>query len=268
MMTDWPAETPEYWKEVTKIVDQNPPSDTFKTDWVSKKVPLYSKKMTSFDVIYLSEVLEFFENAPADAQDRYAQALRERFIGHDADTYADSVFSPSRELDKVSVWTIKSFHHWMTLQKLAGPRPFERYDHIIELGAGIGESARMVYDAFGFKGKYTIVDLPAIAQFSKKNLEGYSQIEFATDLNDIVPVGKVLAFSTWGLSETELDFREKFFDAVGRCDVFVAFQSQIFGIDNRDYFVKYLPTRYNKNIRLRNIPMHTIDGGNFYMFAE
>lgn len=268
MQTDWPAETPEYWNEVTKIVDLNPPSDTFKTDWVAKKVPLYSKKMTSFDVLYLSEVIEFFNEASIEQQDRYAQALRERYTGHDPETYADSVFSPARRLDKVSVWTIKSFHHWMTLQKLAGPGALNQYSHIIELGAGIGESARMVYDAFGYKGKYTIVDLPAVIQFSKKNLAEYPQIGFETDLAKIQSTGKVLVFSTWGLSETELDFREKFFDAVGRCDVFVAFQAQIFGIDNRDYFVKYLSSRYNKNIRIRNIPMHTIDGGNFYMFAS
>jgi hypothetical protein len=268
MMADWPAETPEYWREVTEIINQNPPSDTFKTDWVVRKVPLYSKKMTSFDVIYLSDVLDFYDGSSAAAQSSYSQALQERHIGHNSETYADSVFSPSVRLTNLSVWTVKSFHHWMTLQKMAGSDVFQHYDHIIELGAGIGESARMVYDAFGYKGKYTIVDLPAVAQYSKKNLAEYPQVDFATDLSDINPSGRTLVFSTWGLSETELDFREKFFDAVGRCDIFVAFQAQIFGIDNRDYFVKYLPSKYLKNIRIRNIPMHTIDGGNFYMFAS
>lgn len=267
MTTEWPLETPEYWKEVTKIVDQNPPSDTFKTDWVAKKVPLYSKKMTSFDVIYLSDVINYVTSNP-ERKLQFCRALQERYVGHNPETYAESVFSPTRELDKISVWTVKSFHHWMTLEQMTAKHAIHQYDHIIELGGGIGESARMVYDAFNYAGKYTIVDLPAIAQFSKKNLQEYPQIDFATELSMIKPQGKVLVFSTWGLSETELDFRNQFLDTVGRCDVFVAFQSQIFGTDNREYFVKYLPTRYNKNIQIRNIPLHTIDGGNFYLFAN
>jgi hypothetical protein len=266
MTTEWPEETPEYWEEVTKIVDQNPPSDTFKTDWVAKKVPLYSKKMTSFDVIYLSEVMEFIDSLPDPRP--VCKALRERPNGHSYESYHDSVFSPSRQLEKISVWTVKSLHHWVALDKLSSSRfKLHDYDHIIEVGAGIGETARMAYDAFKFKGKYTILDLPAIAQFSKKNLEGYP-IEFVTDLKDLFAHGKTLVISTWGLSETELDFRKQLFDTVGRCDVFVAFQSQIFGIDNRDYFIKYLPSEYNKSVRIQNIPMHTIDGGNFYLFAD
>ena len=260
----WPPETPKYWEEVSQIVQANPPSDSFKTDWVAKRVPLYSKKMTSFDVVYLADVMEYFnkQSAPHTLRD----ALREPFVGHTPDTYADSVFSPSRDLDKISVWTVKSLHHWIALEKLTTAGKMHEYDHIIEVGAGIGETSRMLFDAFNYSGKYTIVDLPAIAQFSKKNLAGYP-VDFADGIN-VKAHGRTLVISTWGLSETPLDFREQLFDNVGECDLFVAFQSKIFELDNREYFIKHYPTRYNKNIRISNIQNHTIDGGNFYLFAD
>jgi hypothetical protein len=265
-MSDWPRETPEYWNEVSSMVGSEPPSETFKTDWVAKKVPLYSRKMTSFDVGYLIDVMDFIERDKR--QWRFVEALRERMKGHTPDSYGESVFSPSRWLDKVSVWTIKSFHHWMMFEKLSGHN-INEYDHIIEIGAGIGESARMAVDAFGFKGRYTIVDLPTIIQFSRKNLEDYAVFEYVEDLKQLQPsLSKPLVFSTWGLSETPLDFRDQLFDSVRYCDLFVAFQAKIFGIDNREYFIQHWPTMYNKNIKIKDIPMHTVDGGNFYLFAD
>jgi hypothetical protein len=264
MSNYWPPETPNYWEEVSQIVDANPPSDSFKTDWVAKRVPLYSKKMTSFDVVYLADVMEYF--GQQSAKHVFRDALREPFIGHTPDTYAESVFSPSKELDKISVWTVKSLHHWIALEKLTTAGKMNSYDHIIEVGAGIGETARILFDAFDYSGKYTIVDLPAIAQFSKKNLKGYP-VDFADGIN-VKGHGRTLVVSTWGLSETPLDFREQLLDNIGECDLFVAFQSKIFDLDNREYFIRHYPTRYNKNIRISNIQNHTIDGGNFYLFAD
>lgn len=263
---EWPAELPDYWERVSEIVNSNPPSDTYKTDWVARKVPLYSWKMMSFDVLYLQDVIEYIKGCGGKSADRMCRALRERYEGHDPDTYATHCFSPTKQLDKVSTWTIKSFHHWLTLREMLAHNLLTKYDHIVEIGAGMGESARVLHDTFGIPGKYTIVDLPPILQYSQKNLQGYP-IEFTTNFKDVEVTGKTLVFSTWGLSEIPLDLREEMMDHFRDCDLFVAFQARIFDVDNRDYFCRHYPTKYNKDISIRQIPLHHVDGGNFYMLA-
>lgn len=265
-MSDWPLESPTFWDEVQQIVADSPPSDTFKTDWVVRKVPLYSWKMMSYDVVYLQDVISYLGCATIPSK-RICAALKERELGHDPETYAHHVFSPTKQLKNVSVWTIKSFHHWLSLRQMLGHRLLSSYDHIVEVGAGMGESARVLHDAFGFNDtRYTIVDLPPILQYSKKNLEGYP-VEFTTNIRDVEIDSNTLVFSTWGLSEVPLDLRTEIMDHCKDGDLFVAFQSKIFDIDNRDYFCRHYPTTYGKSISLKQIPQHNVDGGNFYMLA-
>lgn len=263
---NWPAELPDYWERVAEIVAANPPSETYKTDLVARKVPLYSWKMMSFDAVYLQDVIDFVNGSGPCTAERIARALRERFEGHDADSHANHCFSPTKRLEKVSVWTIKSFHHWLTLRQMLGHNLFTKYDHIVEIGAGMGESARVLHDAYGIPGKYTIVDLPPILQYSQKNLQGYP-IEFTSNFKDVEVTNNTLVISTWGLSEIPLDLREEMMYHFRSCDLFVAFQARIFDIDNRDYFCRHYPTMYRKNIQLRQIQLHNVDGGNFYMLA-
>jgi len=265
--SDWPAETPEYWSQVADLAKVEPPSDNYKFDWIAKKVPLYAKRPTAFDVLYLQEVSAHFDQLGLLTSNRLARAVKEPMRGHTPESYADTVFSPTRRLRDVSVWTIKSFHHWLTLKQMSGSNLNDRFDHIVEIGAGIGESARMAFDAFRFKGKYTIVDLPTIIPFSQKNLEGYP-VNFTTDYTSIVPTKNTLVFSTWGLSEIELPLREQMLDHIDPAFMFVAFQGSIFGIDNREYFIKKYPTKYDKSIAVKQIPLHHIDGGNFYLWAK
>lgn len=266
MTTDWPIESPQFWAEVEQLVKDAPPSETFKTDWVARKVPLYSWKMMSYDVVYLQDIINYLNSMNVPSK-KICAALKERMHGHNEETWQNHVFSPTPHLKDVSVWTIKSFHHWLTLKQMLGHRLLSSYDHIIEIGAGMGESARVLFDTFGFKDKrYTIVDLPPIMEYSKKNLQDYS-VEFATNIRDVEMTGKTLVFSTWGLSEIPLDVRSEMMDHCANADLFVAFQSRIFDIDNRDYFCRQYPSKYRKSITLRHIPLHTVDGGNFYMLA-
>jgi hypothetical protein len=267
MTTDWPSETPDFWSEVEQLAKDSPPSDTFKTDWIARKVPLYSWKMMSYDVVYLQDVIHYL-NASSGTSNKICAALKEREVGHDKETWDNHVFSPTKHLKNVSVWTIKSFHHWLSLKNMLGHRLLSSYDHIIEIGAGIGESARVLHDTFGFgERKYTIVDLPPILEFSKRNLQDYP-VEFTSNIEELHVDRNTLVISTWGLSEIPLDVRERMMDHCKKADLFVAFQAKIFDIDNRDYFCRHYPTKYNKSINLRHIPLHTVDGGNFYMLAS
>ena len=259
-------ETPEYWSQVSQIAEMEPPSENFKFDWIARKVPLYARRPTAFDVVYLQDVATHFDGLGLLTSNKIAKALKEPMRGHTPETYADAVFSPTRRLRDVSVWTIKSFHHWLTLKHMSG-RNVNKFDHIVEIGAGIGESARMAFDAFGYKGKYTIVDLPNIIPFSQKNLEGYN-VNFTTDYTSVVPTKNTLLFSTWGLSEIELTLREQMMDHIDPAFMFIAFQGMIFGIDNREYFIKKYPTKYEKSIAVKHIPLHHVDGGNFYLWAK
>lgn len=266
MTNDWPIESPSFWDDVERIVKDSPPSETFKTDWVARKVPLYSWKMMSYDVIYLQDVISYLSSSNVSSK-KICAALKEREIGHNQDTWENHVFSPTKYLKDVSVWTIKSFHHWLILKSMLGHRLLSSYDHIVEIGAGMGESARVLHDTFGFNGKrYTIVDLPPIMEYSKKNLQEYP-VEFTTNIEDIEITKNTLIFSTWGLSEISLDVRNKMMDHCRNADMFIAFQAKIFDIDNRDYFCRHYPSKYRKSIALKQIPLHHVDGGNFYMLA-
>lgn len=266
MTTDWPAESPSFWAEVERIAQEAPPSDTFKTDWISRKVPLYSWKMMSYDAIYLQDVIHYLNSSNVSTK-KICSALKEREIGHNRETWENHVFTPTKQLKDVSVWTIKSFHHWLTLKQMLTHRLLSSYDHIVEIGAGVGESARVLHDTFGFSDKrYTIVDLPPIIEFSKRNLLDYP-VQFATNIEDVNVNRNTLVFSTWGLSEIPLDVRQRMMDHCKKADLFVAFQAKIFDIDNRDYFCRQYPSKYNKSINLKHIPLHNVDGGNFYMLA-
>jgi hypothetical protein len=262
----WPFETANYWNEVAVLAAAEPPSESFKTDKVAKKVPLFARRPTAFDIVYLDEVSQYINSLGNLTAARVARALVERRIGHTEETYQDTIFSPTPRLQDVSVWNIKSFHHWMTLKEMAHLTSFDKFSRIVEIGAGIGESARMLLDAFGYKGEYVIVDLPSIIPYSKKNLEGYN-IKFTTDYKSLEQQPETLVFSTWGLSEIELSLREQMLDHINPDQMFVAFQGKIFDVDNREYFLKDYTRRYKKYISLKQIPLHHVDGGNYYMWA-
>lgn len=270
-MHHWPEETEKYWQDVDDIAASTDPSESFKVDHISQRVPLFASRMTSFDAVYLDDVIQYVEGSSPPARDIICNALRERKDGHTQASWESSVFSPTQHLRDVSVWTIKSFHHWMVFHQLS-KRSIHTYDRIVEVGAGLGESARVLFDVTGFKGEYTILDLPSIIKFSQKNLLTANltdrTLQFATSLDDIASAdNNTLLFSTWGLSEINLTYRRQIIEKLREADIFVAFQSIIFDINNNNFFMKEYPTRYRKNIRVRNITNHTVDRGNFYMYG-
>lgn len=268
----WPEESETYWNEVETLAAVRDPSEHFKIDRVAERIPLYAGRMTSFDAVYLDDVIQYVNACAPTTRDTICSALRERKDGHTQESWEANVFSPTQHLRDVSVWTIKSFHHWLTFHQLS-KRNINTYKRIVEVGAGIGESARVLFDVAGFKGEYTILDLPSIIKFSKKNLSTValkdSVVKFCTELDDVgVADEDTLLFSTWGLSEIQLDYRYKILDRMKAADIFVAFQSIIFGINNNNFFLKEYPSKYRKNIRVRNIVNHTVDKGNFYMYGS
>lgn len=265
-MSDWPAETPLFWQEVADIAAQQPITEHYKTDLVVTRVPLYGWRMTAYDVVYFEEISQFIGSLGSLTAKRYAKGLKERRDGHTEQSYQNTIFTPTSRLVDVSVWTLKGFHHWLTLKNL-GEQDISSYDHIVEIGGGIGETARVLFDTFGFKGKYTIVDLPPILQYSKRNLQGYN-VSFTDDYTTIEPQPKTLLFSTWGLSEIDLTLRNSMIKHIQPSSLFVTFQGRIFGVDNREYFMRKYPSMYNMSIRVKTIPFHTADGGNFYLYAK
>ena len=266
MKINWPAETPNFWNNIATIARDNPPTEHFKTDYIVYRVPLYTDYFLPFDREYLKDVMSYYDRQSESCKEVISKALQERRIGHTNQSYTDAIFSPSKDLQNISVWTVKSLHHWITLLELSG-KDINEYDHIVEVGAGIGESARMVYDALCYRGEYTILDLPEISEYSKINLKDYPQVKFAMDVKNINASSKTLLFSTWGLSEIQLRDRDIIVKQFKDSDMLVAFQGIIFDVDNKDYFVRKYPTLYKKNIKLKNISMLNADEGNFYMFA-
>lgn len=266
-MSDWPHETPLFWEEVSQIAKNNPITEHFKTDYVVRKVPLYSHKMTSYLLVQMQEIFDYIDGQDPLTSVRMMRSLQERYRGHDKASYDLFAFSPRKDIPNVSAWTIKNFHHAMTIQKMSN-RSITEYKHIVEVGAGVGELCRIIYDGFNYKNKYTILDLPEIIRYADHNLVDYP-VKFATKLDQVVIEDEpTLLIGTWSLSEMELAARRAVMEHCKSCDLFVAFQAMIFGIDNRSYFVQQYPTKYEKSITLQEIPMHVADNGNFYMFAK
>jgi hypothetical protein len=266
-MSSWPEETPLFWQQVTEIARNNPITEYFKTDYIVRRVPLYSHKMTSYLLLQMQEIFDYIDQQDSTTATRLKLALQERKHGHDEKSYELFTFAPRVDIPNVSAWTIKCFHHALTLEKLSRKKVTE-YKHIMEVGAGAGELCRILFDAFQYKGKYTVVDLPEIMKYADYNLVNYP-VKFEQDIKKaVVQDEPTLLIGTWSLSEMGLSERKVIFDHCKDCDLFVAFQGMIFGEDNRAFFVKDYPTSYKKSIRLEHIPMHLADNGNFYMFAE
>lgn len=266
-MSSWPDETPLFWQQVSDIARNNPITEHFKTDYIVRRVPLYSHKMTSYLLLQLQEIFDYVDQQDAATAARLKLALREREHGHDSKSYEMFTFTPRADMPNISAWTIKCFHHALTLERLS-KKKIADYKHIIEVGAGVGEFCRILYDGFQYKGKYTIVDLPEIMKYADYNLVNYP-IKFEKSIEKaVLHEEPTLLVGTWSLSEMGLSDRKAILDRCRQCDLFVAFQGIIFGEDNRAFFVKDYPTTYRKNIRLEHIPMHVADNGNFYMFAE
>lgn len=138
-------------------------------------------------------------------------------------------------------------YHLLRFEQFAG-RSVGDLDEIVEFGGGYGSMARLAR-RLGFGGRYHIHDFPELNALQRyflrsvdltRGLETADRTSFGNDIEAVPPRdgGSTRLFiATWSLSETPLEVRDAWSEAIAAStDVIVAFQHEFEGIDNRRWF--------------------------------
>lgn len=142
-------------------------------------------------------------------------------------------------------WTsgnlIHQYYHlkqWLDRSK----KPIDTLQSIVEIGAGYGAMALIIY-RLGFKGRYTIIDLPEPAQIQQYYLsrtlpEHWSNVFWLNTL----PSSKLscdLFIGCHSLSEMPLSERERLLSQVDADAYLFACSYEFEGIDNQTWFREF-----------------------------
>lgn len=270
----WPDNDHNFWPRVQNIIEQGFEENKhkFKSWYPVQRIPIYNPLFGIVETAYIGEVLQYLKDHNLSIhRDTWLEALRESVIGHTAETYDQYTTPLTKEKIPVSSWTVKTAAHIMKFLSTFEFYDLRRYERIIELGAGIGEMARMVHKANLFEGKYTIVDFPAISKISKfYNEQNGVDVEIINNINDIVVENpsKTLIIGTWSINEMPVHQRNDFLKKVAGCDFMMTYSLNILGLQNSHYFAsEFVKIAKTPISHLEFIPYHPFDGGNYYMFC-
>jgi hypothetical protein len=246
---------PEYWptmREVFKYDCETLPFPRFRL-WASvHNVPLVTQYKTS--KFYTAAFNAAF-NDPI-----IAEALKENWIGIPADSAG--ALRATDDYD-TSVQRIQDVAHLV----LCGftPEILKGYKSIIEIGAGYGDMCSVVHK-MGFEGKYTIVDIPEVAPIQDYYLRRQGiEANFKFESPEIENADLVI--STWALSETPLEYRERLMPTlIDSKNWLIMYQAKIFGKEvNEEYFTEMFKDRNPEYSILNETPW---DGKNTYMVIK
>jgi|TARA_R110000822_G_C15169714_1_gene479133 hypothetical protein len=150
-------------------------------------------------------------------------------------------------------YNLKNNHHFFKYNSLTKNNILD-FDRIVELGGGCGDFAKFVIN-MGFKGEYTIIDIPEILEIQKHNLSG-CKVNFTPLAVPHKP--DTLFVSTWGFSECPLSWREEIINTLNPNNWLITYQNQFNEISNENYFRRFSGVR-------EDIPWIPWDGGSKYL---
>lgn len=224
---------------------------SFRGDHTVRKIPLYEVHDHPFYKDYAHQIynrhsrLNINEWKLAMAHSSHGYANQSEIYFRDGYQLNDIFTSASQ---------MKCNHHYFHYNYLA-KQDIRDFDQIVELGGGCGDMAKFIRQ-MGYKNKYTIIDLPAVLEIQKYNLNGFN-ITFSS-----APVKsegkKVLFISTWGISECPIKWRDQVLDNLQPTNLLIAYQRNFEGIDNEAYFKNFNGVRYQ-------FPILNWDGGSEYI---
>jgi len=152
------------------------------------------------------------------------------------------------------------------------------YDIILEFGGGYGSMCRLIYNA-GFKGTYIIYDFPEFNALQRtylnetKRSTSVKRIFFSDNINDTLKQlkngSKVLFVGMWSISETDINFRNKFLSQIQTYvdTYFIAYQTNFSNINNEEFFSKLKLT--NTDFSWKTLPMlDKIITKNYYLIGK
>lgn len=244
---------PDYWptmREVFKYDCSTLPLTRFRL-WASvHNVPFVTQYRTSR---FLGEA---FYHAARDPV--IASALEENWIGipeaMSSSLLVASDFNTSMQrIQDIAHLVITNFAHKL-----------KNYESIVEIGAGYGDMCSVVH-ALGFKGKYTIVDIPETRPIQEYYLgqQGITP-NFSFEDDNVGPADLVI--STWALSETPLAYREQLMPKIADSkNWLILSQAAVFGdAFNFDYFREFFKDKNVTETPLVSDGLAAWDHGNIY----
>lgn len=245
-----------YWDNMRLVFDNdcnNLPMERFKV-WVSVwNVPLMSMSRHS---PYIKAAL----NASPVVQD----LLQDPLIGCNEDDMNKylRVFTDNN-------LTMNRMQHYGHLKQFNfNPKS---YANIVELGAGIGDMADVVYK-LGFEGRYNIFDFPEVSRIQKwyHDQIGHTNITYTHDVNELDVAD--LCIATWSLTEMPFDLRDQLLDRIGKTKSWlIAYSENIFGYDNEKWIHEVFLGKHfgpKNKISFVDVPWMPWDGGTKYLFIE
>lgn len=137
---------------------------------------------------------------------------------------------------------VNQYYNLSIYRNVVGKDPVE-FSSIIEFGGGYGALVR-VLTLLGYKGKYTIIDLPELVKIQQQYLYTEQKLDLEIEWTDINVSGADLFWATWSLSEVSKDRPSiEEFDCkshmIGYCRVWESF-------DNIKYFSDFVDNNKNK----------------------
>ena len=248
---------PEYWptmREVFKYDCAHLPLTRFRL-WASNhNVPFITQYRTSR---FLGEA---FYHAARDEE--IAEALTENWIGI-PEAMAGNLLVASDF--NTSMQRIQDIAH-LVITGFA--KKLKNYNSIVEIGAGYGDMCSVVHK-LGFKGKYTIVDIPETRPIQEYYL-GSQGITPNFSFEDSNVESADLVISTWALSETPLEYRERLMPKIKDSkNWLILSQAAVFGDSfNFSYFREFFKDKNVEEIPLVSAGLDNWDEGNLYFVVQ
>ena len=220
-------------------------------------------------------VKEFFQlKKSKDWKSKWKPLLRESPIGHPI-PFAMAPYTSGNKVHQA--YTLSKIEESLGIE-------FPVLNKIVEFGGGYGLLCKMIMD-LGFKGKYTIYDLPQFSLLQKFYLEANglniaenrspktpsiscisSFKQLSAILESLEEDENTLFIANWSISEAPISLREKIFDKLQNCQyIFVAYQSGFRDIDNTLFFNELAKEKTEFHWKFHPIP-HL--GENIYLTGQ
>ena len=251
----------QYWEHMKKVIKHDVetlPLDRYKT-WASiMSVPLMSNHKHSE---YIRLCLDAAHENPI-----YMDALLEPMIGMNEEDHAKfySMFS-----DVITTMNRVQLLGHLLMNGFTSEK-ISKMDKIVEIGAGVGDLADIIYK-LGFTGEYYIYDfeeLHLVQKYLHDEL-GLDKVHYITSSEPIADFADIdLVIATWSLTEMPMDLRDEVMANISSKNWLIAYSKEIFGLDNQTWIDEsFIPLMANKEVEIRDIPWMNWDSGTAYIIA-
>jgi len=266
---DYPSPTdPQFWSKVAVLIDEGIEEHQFalKDWWIVRRVPFWYSGWAQIELNFLIALQDYYRKASPQKQLRLAKGLTEPYLGHTSETYEVSTLPFGVDNFLTGSWPLKCGHHIMKWEQRSG-RDITEYDHIIEIGAGLGELPRYCYD-IGYTGTYTVLDLAPTCKIQQAYLKGLYPVRWVNEVRQIEKKENTLVIATWSLSEIDYGTRADICRNLAGLDWFVIFQSNVFQLNNVAWFPKFFGPLTETKVAFENMAFHMFQGGSFYAYGS